>query len=151
MRGLLKAVFNPMSKIITYQGVVYNWQCDFNNHMNVQFYMAKYDEATWQFFGQLGITASYLRSSNTGMVAVEQHLKYYHELLAGDLVTIHTVLENYKPKAITFHHKMYNSEAGVLVAEGRMVGVHIDQSERKSVSMPDDILDNLKRLKEQQD
>ncbi|MDN5212420.1 thioesterase family protein [Fulvivirgaceae bacterium BMA12] len=140
-----------MSKIITYKGVVYNWQCDFNSHMNVQFYMAKYDEATWQFFGQLGITASYLRSSNTGMVAVEQHLKYYHELLAGDLVTIHTVLEEFKSRAIIFRHKMYNPETELLVAEGKMVGVHIDQSERKSVSMPDHILDNLKRLKEQQD
>jgi acyl-CoA thioester hydrolase len=33
---------------ITYRGTVYPWQCDHMGHMNVMWYVAKFDEASWQ-------------------------------------------------------------------------------------------------------
>jgi len=54
------------------------------NHMNVKFYVEKFDEATWNFFALLGLTPSYLRDNNRGMVALEQNIKYLKEVLAGD-------------------------------------------------------------------
>lgn len=128
----------------TYRGAVYPWHCDFMGHMNVMHYVGKFDQATWHFLASLGITPSYLQKNNKGMVAVEQNLKYYEELIAGDLLYIKTQLVEAKPKAIIFLHKMYNAETNVLAAEGKMVGVHIDKGTRKSEELPDAIRSIIK-------
>jgi len=60
--------------------------------------------------------------------------------MAGDLIYIKTELIEFKSKAIVFVHGMYNVEGEVLVAEGRMVGVHIDTQIRKAVPFPESIL-----------
>ena len=78
----------------TYRGIVYPSQLDHMGHMNVQWYVAKFDEATWSLFSRLGITSEYVRDSNHGMAAVEQKIRYRHEALAGDVLVIDsTVLE----------------------------------------------------------
>ncbi len=41
--------------IETYRGVIYPWNCDHMGHMNVQYYVGKFDEATWQLFAFLGM------------------------------------------------------------------------------------------------
>ena len=46
---------------ITYRGAVYPWHCDHVGHMNVMWYVGKFDEATWNLFLQVGITPAYLR------------------------------------------------------------------------------------------
>ena len=79
-----------MKSILSYRGTVYSWHCDFNGHMNVQHYMGKFDEATWQFLAHLGVTPTYMKAHNVGMFTVEQHINYFHELIAGDLIYIKT-------------------------------------------------------------
>ena len=44
----------------TYRGTIYPWQCDHMGHMNVMWYVGKFDEATWQFFSMLGLTPAWL-------------------------------------------------------------------------------------------
>src|SRR5688572_24488376 len=129
-----------MTEFETYRGTVYPWHCDFNGHMNVMHYVGKFDEGTWHFFAHFGLTPAYLKNEKRGLVAVEQHFKYFKELVAGDLVYVKTELIEFKSKAIVFSHRMYNVDADVLVAEGRMVGVHIDTQTRKAVPFPERIL-----------
>jgi acyl-CoA thioester hydrolase len=65
-----------MSKLVTYVGTVYPWQCDHVGHMNVMWYVGKFDEATWIFFHHIGLTPTYLRQENRGMAAVQQTIHY---------------------------------------------------------------------------
>ena len=67
----------------TYRGTVYPWQCDHVGHMNIMWYVGKFDEANWNLFARLGLTPSYLRESGRGMAAVQQTITYKRELLAG--------------------------------------------------------------------
>ena len=60
----------------TYRGTVYPWQCDHVGHMNIMWYVGKFDEANWNFFARLGLTPSYLRESGRGMAAVQQNIAY---------------------------------------------------------------------------
>ena len=46
--------------IETYKGVVYPNQMDHMDHMNVQWYTSKFDEATWHLFSAIGITSGYM-------------------------------------------------------------------------------------------
>ena len=41
---------------VTYKGAVYPWQCDHIGHMNVMWYVGKFDEANWNFLATLGLT-----------------------------------------------------------------------------------------------
>ena len=66
----------------------------FMGHMNVMWYVGKFDEATWQLFSVLRLSRACLSAEGSGMAAVEQQIEYKHELRAGDLVTVcSTVLE----------------------------------------------------------
>lgn len=128
------------NEIETYRGVVYPWQMDHMDHMNVQFYTARFDEATWHLFAALGMTASYFKANRRGMAALEQHTLYKRELHAGALIRIASELLEAKPKTIRFLHRMYDTESAEEVATSEFVGAHIDTDARKAVPFPDDIV-----------
>ena len=135
---------------ITYRGSIYPAQCDHMGHMNVMWYVGKFDEATWNFFTGLGITPTYLRKNAKGMAAVDQHITYSRELTAGDIITIHTRLVELAGKIIKFRHEMINGETGELAATTDLIAVHMDTETRKSTPFPDHIIINATvRLKEQ--
>lgn len=126
--------------IETYRGVVYPWQLDHMDHMNVQFYTARFDEATWHFFAALGMTTGYFRNNRRGMAALEQRTLYKRELHAGALIRITSELLEMKPKTIRFLHRMYDTESGEVVSTTELVGAHLDTEARKAVPFPEDIV-----------
>src|SRR5208282_4112623 len=100
----------------TFRGMVYPWQLDHMGHMNVQFYTARFDEASWHFFASIGITLRYLREAGRGMAAVEQNPQYKRELVAGSLITIESELIEIRPKTVRFRHRMLEAESGTEAA-----------------------------------
>ena len=75
---------------MTYRGVVYPNYLDHMGHMNVQYYVHLFDQATWVLFDRAGLSALYFSETGRGMAALEQHLNYKREVFAGTVVTIHT-------------------------------------------------------------
>jgi acyl-CoA thioester hydrolase len=124
---------------ITYRGTVYPWHCDHVGHMNVMWYVSKFDEATWQFFNMLGLSPTFLRSARRGMAAVDQHISYIQELHAGDVVTVRTALLEFKEKSLRFVHEMTNDEGDIIVAKTTLKAVHMDTDARKSCAFPEAI------------
>ena len=116
----------------TYRGTVYPWQCDHVGHMNIMWYVGKFDEANWNLFARLGLTPSYLRESGRGMAAVQQTVTYKRELLAGDIVEVRSRLLEIRDKSVLFMHEMRNAETGEIAAICEFVGVHMDRQARKS-------------------
>ncbi|MDR3481917.1 MAG: thioesterase family protein [Burkholderiaceae bacterium] len=132
--------------LFTYKGTVYPWHCDHVGHMNVMWYVGKFDEATWQFLAALGLTPSYLRTANRGMAAVDQHISYIKELHAGDIVSVHTTLIEIKEKSIRFTHEMRNDETGEVAARTTLKGVHLDTLARKSCAFEAEIMAKARQL-----
>jgi acyl-CoA thioester hydrolase len=124
---------------LTYRGTVYPWQCDHVGHMNIMWYVGKFDEANWNLFARIGLTPSYLRQSGRGMAAVQQTISYKREVLAGDVVEVRSVLLEIGGKSIRFRHEMRNGESGELVAICETTGVHIDRQVRKATPFEDEI------------
>ncbi|MGX1349709.1 acyl-CoA thioester hydrolase [Bradyrhizobium elkanii] len=116
----------------TYRGTVYPWHCDHIGHMNVMWYVGKFDEASWNMFARLGLTPSYLRESGRGMAAVQQNISYKRELLAGDLVEVKSRLVEFHDKSIRILHEMRNAETGDIAAICEIAAVHIDRAARKA-------------------
>ena len=123
----------------TYRGTVYPWQCDHVGHMNIMWYVGKFDEANWNLFARIGLTPSYLRGSNRGMAAVQQNIFYKRELLAGDIVEIKSRLLELCEKSIRFVHEMRNGETGEIVATCEITGVHVDRQARKATAFAEEI------------
>ncbi|MBI5905692.1 MAG: thioesterase family protein [Deltaproteobacteria bacterium] len=131
---------------VTYRGAVYPWQCDHIGHMNVMWYVGKFDEATWQFFATFGLTPSFLRENGRGMAAVQQNIAYKRELRPGDIVTIRSGILEIREKTVRFLHEMRNDETGEVAATAEMTGVHMDTSKRKSCPFPETVLERARAL-----
>ncbi len=130
--------------VLTYRGVVYPWQCDHVGHMNVMWYMGKFDEATWQLFFALGLTPSLLRQNARGMAAVDQHIQYKKELLAGDVVSIRSAVLEVRDKSIHFSHDLINDETKAVAASTTITGVHLDTVARRACSLPSDVAERAR-------
>ncbi|HEY4296639.1 MAG TPA: aminotransferase class I/II-fold pyridoxal phosphate-dependent enzyme [Paraburkholderia sp.] len=95
-----------MDNEATYRGVVYPWQCDHNGHMNVMWYVSKFDEANWSLLARVGLLKpSYAHEEGRGFAALQQNISYKlsdlqaqitHRLIVGGSYRHH--LENLRPR-----------------------------------------------------
>jgi acyl-CoA thioester hydrolase len=127
--------------ILTYRGTVYPWHCDHMGHMNVMWYVGKFDEATWQLLGSVGLTAARCRRDRIGMAAVEQRIDYKRELFPGDAITIRSSVVEVRDKVIRLAHELIHDDTGEVAARTVIVGVHIDATTRRARSLPSDVRD----------
>ena len=125
--------------LVTYRGTVYPHQCDHMGHMNVMWYVGKFDEATWQLLAACGLTPSRMRLEGIVMAAVEQHIIYKRELRAGDVITVRSDLLEVREKSMRIGHEMTNDDTGEVVASMIVVGVQIDAVTRKARPLPSDV------------
>ncbi|MGN6830021.1 acyl-CoA thioesterase [Paucibacter sp. M5-1] len=132
--------------LLSYRGAVYPWHCDHIGHMNVMWYVGKFDEATWNAFHQIGLTPSYLRDSGRGMAAVEQHIQYLREVHAGAVLSIRTTVSEIRDKVVVLQHEMSNDDTGEIAARMTLTGVHLDTVKRKACAFSSQILEAVKPL-----
>jgi len=109
----------------TYRGMIYPWHCDHMGHMNVMWYVGKFDEATWNLFAAAGVTTAFLKENRRGMAAVQQNITYRRELLV---------------------HEMRNAVTGEISAVCVLTGVQIDTQTRKSCPFPPELADRARSL-----
>jgi acyl-CoA thioester hydrolase len=122
-----------MSNVIeTYRGTVFPWECDANGHMNVRFYVGKFDEGTWQFMAQIGASREELTRRKCGPMAVSQNIAYKRELVPGDTVVVHSSVVALGKSSCRFRHVMTDIASGEVVAEMELVGVFVDLASRKA-------------------
>ena len=132
--------------IETYRGAVYPWHCDHMGHMNVMWYVGKFDEATWNLFSALGITRAYLRDNERAMAAVQQNLTYKRELLEGDIVAVRSGLLEVREKVVKFVHEMRHAQTGEICALCVITGVHMNSATRRSTALAPEILSRGREL-----
>jgi acyl-CoA thioester hydrolase len=125
--------------LLTYRGVVYPWHCDHVGHMNVMWYVGKFDEATWNFFAMLGLDPPFLRANGRGMAAVEQNIAYKKELMAGDVVTIYSAVLEIKDRVIRFSHEMRKTDTDDIAATTVITAVHLDTAARRATAFPAEV------------
>lgn len=135
-----------MADVLTYRGTVYPWHCDHVGHMNVMWYVGKFDEATWHLIAGIGLTPSYLRSGHRGMAAVQQNISYKQELLAGDLVEVKSRVVEMREKVIRLAHNMINAETGEVAATCELTAVHLDRQARRAIPFENVIRVNAEKM-----
>ena len=84
------------------------------------------------------------------MAAVQQNINYKRELVAGDIVEVHSHLVGIGEKSIRFVHEMRNGETNEIAATCELTGVHLDRRLRKAFEFGMDIRSAASRLLERQ-
>ena len=125
-----------MKKILTYKGAVMTWECDSNGHMNVMYYINKFENAGRNLSLEMGV--SKLMSKEIGFVVLEQTIKYLKEVFEDDLLYVESSLVSFSNKAFTMRHEMYNGLTKEKVSTMDVVGVLFDKVNRKAIPIPEE-------------
>lgn len=133
-----------MDHTITYRGTVYPWHCDHMGHMNVMWYVGKFDEALWNLFTGFGLAPAYLRAQQRGMAALQQTIHYKRELLAGDVVTVRSSVAELREKVVLIRQTMFNDAQNLVAATMDVAAVHLDTVARRSVPFAADIAERIR-------
>ncbi|GAA0777778.1 thioesterase [Roseibium denhamense] len=94
----------------TLHSFVNRWECDENDHLNVQFYFSRFEEADRQFRQVSGLNETLVGTRRV------RHVRYHKELRTGDLVSVQSSIAFDGPHMFTVLHEMRNKVSGVLAA-----------------------------------
>jgi len=133
-------------KVLTYKGAVATWECDSNGHMNVMYYINKYELAGRNFFIEAGITKQFMKDHNLGIAVVEQVVKYQKEVFEDDILYIESTVEELSNKVMTFFHVLKDGATHEI--SGSMIAktVLFDKTKRKAIPVPEAIKDKLNKF-----
>lgn len=99
-----------MPAIETLHSFVNTWECDENDHLNVQFYFAKFDEADRQFRFMTGLSDALVGTRRV------RHVRYHGELWAAALITVRSYIAFDGPHILSVVHEMIDTSTGSLAA-----------------------------------
>jgi acyl-CoA thioester hydrolase len=136
-------MFDPTSLYTSCQITIPEEYIDIMGHMNVMYYIHIFDKATKQFFGTFGLTEEYVRSTNMGSFALEQHIRYLSEVRLGQSLTVYTRALGRSKKAIHFIHFMVRDSDGALAATSELVGAHANLTERRTAPFPPEFAERI--------
>ena len=133
--------------MITYKGMVMANETDSNQHMNVQYYTRKFDEATGVLLSHLGYTLNEMKEKNWGMAHIESNIKYLREVVEDEALHIESSFEEVSRKVITIKHEMYNTVKKELASVSVFKLVFFDLTARKAVELPEEIKEAINKFK----
>ena len=82
---------------------------DYNGHMNVAYYTLVFDHGVDAFFDYVGLGRDYRAGTTGSTFAVEQHVTYDREVVAGDAVRCTSRLIGFDEKRIHHYHEMFHA------------------------------------------
>lgn len=119
---------------------------DYNDHMNLAYYVLIFDHATDAFLDYIGLDTAFREAKNCSTFAAEMHVNYKRELTVNAEVSVSTQLLAYDEKRIHYFHFMYDKADGGLVATNELMSLYMDMNERRVGHMPEEILSSLEDI-----
>ncbi len=105
-------------------------------HMNIRWYMALYDDATWRFFASFGMDQDYFLSNQAGGFALKHFVRYLAEVHAGETLAVRTRVLGRSEKRIHFMHFLVNESTRTLASTLEAMGSHADMRVRRTSPFP---------------
>jgi acyl-CoA thioester hydrolase len=112
---------------------------DANEHMNMRWYVAIFDDAGDALYARLGITPEYHRQHGTGTFDLEHHTRFLSEVVPGDRVAVYVRLVGHSAKRFHYLMFMVNETRGKLAAIFECINAFADLRVRKTVEFPPEI------------
>jgi acyl-CoA thioester hydrolase len=116
---------------------------DRNDHMNMRWYLAIFDEAGDVLQARLGLTPDSLRERRAALFDLEHHLHYLSEVHPGETVAVYARLVAHSVKRVHYLLFMVNETRSRLAAICECLGAFVDLTIRKTVPFPPEIAASL--------
>jgi acyl-CoA thioester hydrolase len=105
--------------IPTFSTAVNTWQCDENDHLNVQFYTEFGHEASAHLLASLGLGPRAQRAAGLALGAAWDHVRYLREFREVDGVEVLSAPIEIGERHLTAYHEIRNSSDGTVAATMR--------------------------------
>jgi acyl-CoA thioester hydrolase len=105
-------------------------------HMNVQHYVAVFDQAMWHMVLQLGFMPSWITERHQGWVDARYLINFRKELTAGQLFHAESSVQKVGKSSLTTQHRILESETAAVAAEVEITSVYFDLLNRVSQPLP---------------
>jgi acyl-CoA thioester hydrolase len=119
---------------------------DYNQHMNMGYYLVVFDFATDAFLDWVGLDEAHSRAQRVTTFCLEAHVTYHREVRAGDPLRFTTVLLAHDDKRIHYFHEMYHATEGYLAATNELMSLHVSLETRRAASMAPAVVQRLARI-----
>ncbi len=116
---------------VTHQELIPASYLDRMNHMNVSWYTHLFGVATLNLYENVGLTPAYMDANDTGVFALEGHIRYVSEVRVDRHVTIRSRAIARNEKRVHFMHFMSIDETATLAAHCEFVAAHMDMLTRR--------------------
>jgi len=119
---------------------------DYNDHMNVAYYVLAFDLAVDAFFDFIGLDEAYRKRYGASTFAAEGHVTYQREVRAGDALRFTVRLIDYDAKRMRYLVEMYHDTGGYLAATCEWLSLHVDLASRRVRPMAPELAERLAAL-----
>ncbi|WP_440633660.1 thioesterase family protein [Candidatus Pelagibacter sp. HIMB1485] len=107
-----------------------NW-VDYNNHMNMAYYVLIFDEAWEVALEKFKMGADAAKNLNRSTMVVETNTKYLNEVKEGESVDINLTYFDHDKKRLHLKMEMIAKETRKISASMEWISLYIDLSKRK--------------------
>ena len=112
---------------------------DLNGHMNIRHYFDAASLDLWKICIAADTEWSTFEERGLSLFTVEQHIRYFSELRAGDSFVVHGRLLERSDRAVHAMSFVVAPRAQTLACTFEASYVHVDTNTRRSVPIPDDV------------
>jgi len=129
--------------VITTATVLPEW-LDYNDHMNVAYYIAAFDIGIDELKAVYGIDSRYIETEQRSTVALEAHITYQNEASLGDELEVRSRIIDFDVKRTHLYQEMYRGAD--LLATQETLSISFDLKARRSCPFESYIAANIERL-----
>lgn len=119
-----------------YEQVIPRAFLDENDHVNVQFYLLLVEKGLGAVFHEVGLGQIYAGADPYGNFALEQHIRYFAEILVDDRVSVYIRLIELSSKRAYFMGFLVNETREQLAAIVEVVMMNVAMSQRRGAPFP---------------
>lgn len=130
----------PENGVVVTEATVEKAWLDYNDHMNMAYYVMCFDHAVDAFKGTIGIDLGYIANNKRSTVALESHISYHGEANLGEQLRIETRLVDFDGKRSHVYQEMYRDRD--LLATSETLSISFDTAARRSCPFEPEIASN---------
>jgi len=120
---------------------------DYNQHMNVAYYLLIFDLAMEELLRSLGLGEKAARNRNISVMVLEAHILYDREVSLGQTVEVSAQLVDHDRKRLHLYLEMHvQGGGGYRAARLEQLLLGVDLKQRRAASFPEDVMTGITRL-----
>ena len=119
-----------MSLLLNSTKIINEWT-DYNNHMNLSFYILVFDRAAEKILSQFKMGEEAAKKEKRSTMVVETHTTYNNEVKEGDDVEVFLSYFNHDKKRLHYKLEMYEKGKNNLSATTEVLALYMNLDLRK--------------------